>query len=91
MGFWPDGAVTRDVVETALESPLRWRIEWCDGARREPTEGTGPTLPDGVLAAIPTRAKQRKIDRGLERDRTWIFAYLSDQGGHTMLDLHEGP
>jgi hypothetical protein len=41
MGFWPDGAVTRELVADALKEPVRWRIEWCDGARSAPSEGFG--------------------------------------------------
>jgi hypothetical protein len=44
-----------------------------------------------VLEAVPTRAKQRKIDRGLELHKTWMFAYLIEQDGQTFLKLREGP
>lgn len=91
MGFWPDGAVTREAVEAALLQPIRWRVEWCDGARRDASEGFGRTLPGGVLEAVPTRAKKRKIDRGQELDKTWVFAYLRERDGERVFDLQEGP
>jgi hypothetical protein len=91
MSFWPEGAVTRDVVDDALSSSCDWHVEYCAGAQVPSASGYGRQLPDGVLERVPSRAKRRKIERGLERDKTWVFAFLLEENGKRRLHLHEGP
>ena len=88
---WPDGAVTRDVVEDILIEPTHWHIDWCEGSREQSSEGFGQTLPDGVLDRIPTRAKQRKFGRGGGASKTWVFAFVTEREGRPSLRLVEGP
>jgi hypothetical protein len=88
---WPDGAVTRDVVEDILVAPTHWHIDWCEGARVPSSEGFGTTLPDGVVERIPTLAKQRKMARGGGTSTTWMFAFIEDRDGRQVLRLQEGP
>lgn len=91
MSFWPEGAVTRDVVDGALLAPVHWRVQYCAGTVPAQRSGYGTQLPDGILPRVPSRAKRRKIERGLERDTTWVFAYVTERGGERYIDLHEGP
>jgi hypothetical protein len=91
MNLWPDGAVTREAVQEVLGTPVHWRVEYCGGARLPRATGYGRALPDGVLDRIPNRPKRRKLERGLEGDKTWMFAYLSESDGETLLSIHEGP
>lgn len=88
---WPVNGLTREEVASLLASPIDWRIEWCAGSDDAPAEGRGTELPEGVLERIPTRAKRRKIERGLERGTTWMFAWLDEEAAPARLQLHEGP
>lgn len=91
MNLWPDGARSREEVVDLLQNPVRWRVEWCSGSKEAPESGQGKVLPDGVLARIPSRAKRRKFQRGLNDHRTWVFATIGNENGELILDLHEGP
>lgn len=91
MNRWPEGALSREEVSELLQSPVRWRVEWCSGSRMAPEIGRGTKLPHGVLERIPTGSKRRKFRRGLDDEKTWIFASLAEQGSETVLILHEGP
>ncbi|WP_025158715.1 hypothetical protein [Leifsonia aquatica] len=90
MNVWPDGALTREAVSDLLHEPVRWRVEWCDGARRSPSERYGSDLPEAALQGVPTRAKRRKVERGSHDHRTWFFAFVSDADGDRILTLREG-
>ena len=91
MNRWPDGALSREEVLDLLQNPIRWRVEWCAGSEEAAESGRGTELPDGVLARIPTGAKRRKFQRGLDDHKTWVFATVADADGELLLDLHEGP
>lgn len=67
---------------------MAWTIEWCSGSRLASMEGGGGALPDGVLERVPTRAKRRKFERGISHHRTWVFAFLTEEG---HIHFHEGP
>lgn len=90
MNLWPDGAVTRDVVEGELAAS-RWRVEWCEGSGVAPVSGEGATLPAGVLERVPTRAKRRKLERGLGGGTTWMFPHVREHEGVTVIEFREGP
>lgn len=90
MNCWPDGAVTREAVQDALSAPVRWTVEYCAGARRSLEAGSGRALPSGVMEWIPNRTKRRKLERGLEGDKTWMFADLSESDGEISLTIYEG-
>lgn len=87
---WPAGALTREEVSALLQEPTHWRVEWCEGARREPSEGYGVILPDGVLEGVPSRAKRRKLERGIHDRRTWFSAVVAGEGAGRLLVLREG-
>lgn len=91
MNLWPDGALSREEVVDILQSPIRWRVEWCEGSRVPSESGRGTVLPDGVLARIPSGAKRRKFQRGVDDHKTWVFATVANEDGESILDLHEGP
>jgi len=91
MGYWPDGALTRDEVELLLGQDCDWRVDWCAGSKQPPTNGSGPSLPSGVLERVPSRARRRKIDRGLNLDKTWVFVFETAHEGRRLLKFQEGP
>lgn len=88
MNNWPRGALTREEVAKLLDEAVPWSVEWCSGSRMAPTEGRGHPLPDGVLRGVPTRAKRRTFERGVQEHRTWFHAFLTEDSG---ISLHEGP
>lgn len=90
MNYLPKGERSCEEVDEALLTPTHWRLEYGEGFSVEPVEGFGTQLPDGVLSRVPSRAKRRKIERGLEQDKTSIFASLVRRDGQTRLDLFEG-
>jgi len=83
--------LSRGEVETILESPIRWRVEWCAGAGWEPTEGVGAPLPPDVVSHVPSRSRLRKIERGIYDEKTWMFAYFDGDIDDPVLVFHEGP
>lgn len=91
MNKFLEDAISRDFVEELLGQGTKWRLTYCYGSTDKPVSGVGPTLPTGILEAIPSAAKLRKITRGLEQDKTWVFAFLSPEATGTMLDLQESP
>lgn len=91
MSLWPGGALTRDEVERRLRAGADWRVEWCSGGGLPAESGSGPDLPEGLLARVPTRARRRKLERGLSDHRTWVFVVdLGPDDGH-LLAFREGP
>jgi hypothetical protein len=91
MDSWPAGALTRDEVEDRLAAGAKWRIEWCAGGASPAVEGAGERLPGGVLEQVPTRAKRRKMQRGLQDNRTWMFVVEGGSEEDRLLEFHEGP
>jgi hypothetical protein len=47
--------MTRDAVEALLRTRHRWRI-YCEGGKQLPEDGSGHTLPAGILREVPTPA-----------------------------------
>jgi hypothetical protein len=52
--------MTRDAVEALLRTGHRWRIYYCEGGKQLPEDGSGHTLPAGILREVPTPAQWRK-------------------------------
>lgn len=86
MNRWPDRALSGEEVVSLLDGPVHWRVEWCAGSSARPTSGFGRVLPQGVIERVPHSAKRRKFQRGINDQRTWIFATVSDDADRTDPD-----
>lgn len=80
--------MTRDAVEALLHAGHRWRIYYCEGGKQLPEDGSGYTLPVGILGEVPTPAQWHKYLLG-RSSRTLVFANVRNIDGGPVLVLAE--
>lgn len=87
---WRESYLLRADVERRLAEGCAGRVTYCLGGVQSSAEGSGPTLPRGVLERVPTPAAKRKIERGTAI-KTYFFVELRSDSDAVRLEFTEGP